>query len=162
MRGIESRPRRFTDGLEPADRTIDKALDIAITSGKIYKWLCRTGYYGSWRRRKSHRVPLGRRQTIKVIKDGTSRLTPAHITKLAALARYIDENDYGPSVRDMKQIFRIASTGNVYYYTKIWLQAGLISAKRVGERQMVVGYTIRLTDAGRALIASRGAEKGNP
>lgn len=94
-----------------------------------------------------------------MIKDGTAPLSLAHLSKLTSLANFIDEHGYGPTVRGMCLLWDIASTGNVYYYINIWLRRGLITAKRVGGRQRVVGYTVRLTNAGEALVAKYRVEE---
>ncbi len=156
MTKAEGGSRGWSAGIIPTDRTADAVLDDEVRSGRMHDYLCRSGYYGgpvSLRRRGGH---------THMIKDGTAPLTPAHLTKLEALAAYIAQNGSGPTVREMCLLWNIASTGNVYYYLTIWLRRDLITAKRVGPRQMLVGYTIRLTEAGKRIVEAHKKTGADP
>ncbi len=82
----------------------------------------------------------------------SSPLPPAHLAKLDVLARYIVEHGYGPTVRELALLFDLASTAGVNYYLHHWLELDLITVKWIGRRR-IVGYTLRLTEKGEAMVA---------
>jgi SOS-response transcriptional repressor LexA len=85
-------------------------------------------------------------------------LTPRQFEVLNAIAQYVQDHGYGPTVRVLGDLLEIASTSNVNYYLRKFGDEGLITYATLGSRRQMIGYTMRLTESGRQVLGRHLAQ----